>query len=1423
MFLFAALTAINMTASAQETFMKGGQFMDYILPINGSEAATADDWGTTAGSYVKNGETLTWPGTLGRWKDNGIEDTEHSYWGGNAQKGDDGKYHIFVAGWPEKSPNGHDTWKTGSRCYHGVSDKPDQGFVFKEELGAGHNTESYRLADGRTVVYNIELRYISNETRLDENTTWTLGKFQWDKRDRRLSRGVDPTVSLSNCTFARRPDNSYLMMDRGGCVWVSSDGVDEYHQQTDHTAYAGNRTRYFEDPVIWYDGMQYFMVVNDYDARQAYLSRSLDGLHWVNEPGVAYKTGVVKHQNGDLEDWYKLERPKIQTDEQGRATYIHFAVVDAEKDADKGSDTHSSKNIIAPLVKSRFLEVVGNDVITASTTSIRVKIKKEEDFNPANINLSSLRFGSYDVVNYGNGFTATASETDDDGNLIVTFTGAAGASGITADEFAPKMIGEDNSGNIVYGYAKLPYVNYKPAMVSALIPGINADNYITTVHVDNYGLSTSEEMTVKVMTTTGTVLSTGTVHAIAPYASEDVTLTGSVKPSAGIEQIVIAFYKDGTEVDRNTLYTDDINAGQAELARLVNKAKGFIDDEKYTTGKDALTTIYNEGQQKLAWFDAAQLTDLNSRLTQAMKTFLYANGITTQSWDFYTAALADGSITMTNSNATTLNGHSMKIADYMTVSGTQQKFYGRIAMDQGSGWLNLRNSGEGMNNTGLFNYNNDSYLSVLNLQPGDEITFSLPDDKHNPKISSENVYVKGDANKTILAAGTEITSGTTYVVKEGSQMDILTYHYTCITGLNVESSTPETVTTPEITNDAAFLVTITPGESSAGMTVSGTYYTTDGTTPTQQSTLYTAPFTVSKNALVKAVTYLPNGTASAVKAIRATVPDQTWDFTDNTTWTDTKLTQNKQYDPAGVEVQAGGVLLNFESEKATFKYGSTASLWWLVSGSGTQPEGNYIQVVVPNDTKMTVNTTGWSTERCFWYTVNGTTGSSGTKFATSTGDRAHEFTNTSGASQTYTIWVNNQFNGNNQAQIHLSSIVLKDISEVFEHTTTISAKCGDTQIAQWTMENVQEFSDYTISGKAYIKKDGQLYVMNDPKFTATASRDYSYTTQMELEDQAVTINYDRYDRGDIVYFSEAETLNNVGTNASTTASGGMTAHVNGSKMATLCTLPAGHYSIYVGMTQDRDVYLRNAGVSDNTQNTILYWNKNQSDVKTFDLNAETQLALSGYTTGNGGLNQGGDVDFILIRTTGVDVPAATLGYQTFAADCALDFSAATTKAYIATNVDNDRVYLQQVTKVPAGTGLLLEGTEAETIPVLTINDAEDVTNNLLVRGNDTEVSKEDGYNKYVLAADDGNNTSVSFYLINNTATTVSKGKSYLKVSSGSNPARRITFSFGDDITGIKSVSGSTPTTDDYYNMAGQRVANPTHGLYIKNRKKIYIK
>ena len=73
--------------------------------------------------------------------------------------------------------------------------------------------------------------------------------------------------------------------------------------------------------------------------------------------------------------------------------------------------------------------------------------------------------------------------------------------------------------------------------------------------------------------------------------------------------------------------------------------------------------------------------------------------------------------------------------------------------------------------------------------------------------------------------------------------------------------------------------------------------------------------------------------------------------------------------------------------------------------------------------------------------------------------------------------------------------------------------------------------------------------------------------------------------------------------------------------------------------------------------------------------------------------------------------------------------------------------------------------------------------------------------------------------------TLAANKAYLKIPAGEG-ARALSIVFDDEqeTTAIESVVPKTVRTDNvYYNLRGQRVAQPTRGLYIVNGKKVVIK
>lgn len=504
--------------------VKGARFMDRFLPMKGN-VLSSDTWGADC--------------VLPRYVDNGIEDGIWSYWGGNIRKGEDGKYHLFVCGWLECSPKGHMEWPN-SYVFHTVSDNLTGPFKPVRIIGKGHNPEIFRAKDGRYVVYVIDGRYVSD----DLNGKWEYGKFDFNARDRRIIEG------LSNLSFAQREDSSYVMVCRGGGIWVSRDGLSEYNQLTDKRVYPDVDGR-FEDPVIWRDHIQYHLIVNDWLGRIAFYLRSKDGVNWVVDPGEAYMPGVAVHADGQVEDWFKYERLKVYQDKYGRAIQANFAVIDTLKNEDKPFDHHSSKNISIPLNPGLLLTILDEKPITSGTKTIRVKIQAEEGFNPQkDIDVNSLRFGASEEVNYGRGCQVLTTENAGK-DLIVTFNGKG--NGITKDEFAPKLIGKYKDGRMLYGYARLPYIDYIEPILSARAPVFtkSGKGLECTVEVQNFGQVESKKALVEVgYKREGKTIkvASGMVPALKPYEKTDLLLSAKDRFEEGKEYDLIVTLYSGKKV-----------------------------------------------------------------------------------------------------------------------------------------------------------------------------------------------------------------------------------------------------------------------------------------------------------------------------------------------------------------------------------------------------------------------------------------------------------------------------------------------------------------------------------------------------------------------------------------------------------------------------------------------------------------------------------------------------------------------------------------------------------------------------------------------------------------------------------------------------------------------------------------------------------
>lgn len=198
--------------------------------------------------------------------------------------------------------------------------------------------------------------------------------------------------------------------------------------------------------------------------------------------------------------------------------------------------------------KGLLLSVLNEQPIDASTKHIELRIKAEIGFNPqTDVDVESLRFGSFTEVNFGRGCKPLKTRNDGD-DLIVTFSGKG--SGITADEFAPKLIGRDKKGGLLYGYAHLPYVDYSPALLSARKPQHDRESDELTLKIGNFGLSASQPARVEVKTDNQTI-ATGEVSPLSPYEEVELRLKpASTSLPANPTSYEVVIRCGNTEVER---------------------------------------------------------------------------------------------------------------------------------------------------------------------------------------------------------------------------------------------------------------------------------------------------------------------------------------------------------------------------------------------------------------------------------------------------------------------------------------------------------------------------------------------------------------------------------------------------------------------------------------------------------------------------------------------------------------------------------------------------------------------------------------------------------------------------------------------------------------------------------------------------------
>ncbi|CAZ95057.1 glycoside hydrolase family protein [Zobellia galactanivorans] len=471
LYMFGTLTGLSQGTPQSVNIVEGGSFKDLILPIPITKKLMGDNiWGND--------------NVLPRDLDNGVEGVEWSYWGGNPILGKDGKYHIAIARWREAT--GHWGWPK-SEVAHAVANSVLGPYkVTGTILPLAHNPEVIELNDG---TYLLHVSKGNMYTSKKFNGPWELqGKIKIDQRGH---KGL--THLYTNLTGLQRKDGSFLFFTKRGDVMISKTkitGPYEIVSSRNYDRYSG----YPEDPVIWKSRYQYHVIFNHAVDKKSVYMRSLDGINWNIEPGEPYDKSVFRYSDGTVNEWCKFERPKVVQDEFGRATNLSLAVIDVEKHLDLGNDQHNSKQVILPLLTERLIEIVNTDIITSNTQEVKIRIKAEKDYNPADtIDIESLRLGVSEAVNFGGGLKPVASKVVK-GDLEVTFIWDG--SEIGSSNYDLKILGRAMTGEVVFGYALLPQYREDPASLVTL--PIKIKDSILYTEVENFGLKKSAPCKLKI-------------------------------------------------------------------------------------------------------------------------------------------------------------------------------------------------------------------------------------------------------------------------------------------------------------------------------------------------------------------------------------------------------------------------------------------------------------------------------------------------------------------------------------------------------------------------------------------------------------------------------------------------------------------------------------------------------------------------------------------------------------------------------------------------------------------------------------------------------------------------------------------------------------------------------------------------------------
>lgn len=413
------------------------------------------------------------------------------------------------------------------------------------------------------------------------------------------------------------------------------------------------------------------------------------------------------------------------------------------------------------------------------------------------------------------------------------------------------------------------------------------------------------------------------------------------------------------------------------------------------------------------------------------------------------------------------------------------------------------------------------------------------------------------------------------------------------------------------------------------------------------------------------------------------------------------------------------------------------------------------------------------------------------------------------------------------------------IAEIDGTTYTVKAPCGqinalkvvykagDTTVKEENLDvtDLKIGASYTVPFRMYVEKDGALY-----QTTKNSSNPWYGDAVTLAFNTTVTKTVSSVDLGGgtlvLCEDLDGDASQNADIRASNRSAYNNTAYTSASN------LPAGKYTFIVkAMNRGRGSSVKVGETTVFTISDVISSNNSWAD-KTFTdvvVPADGKLTLV-----KGGNNTIDYYDILIAIRTGDATVSGTItpaGWSTFASSYPLDLSKLTATsgatAYYASDATGSTVTLTSTTAtVQPGEGIMVKGTAGETFTIGVAASGTAIDGNLL-KGQTTTgkvTASTTGAYHYVFGYQTNDASVYGFYNLTSD-TNVEAGKAYLETGTElAAGARSLSIVFDDETTGIENLTPALSEGDGaVYNLSGQRVAQPTKGLYIVNGKKVIIK